>query len=482
MKKTISVFMALIMLMTLCVPAVFAADALPESEHDYADSLYKVWDYALPGSDDLLVTFSPDTYVEPFADEIEISAPDGVVTVADALAPRTKTGDFIAIFDGDGEVVGLYSGDELAGKTVAVKGDSFSIALVSDGSVGAYGFKVESVEAVSDSELADLSLRRTVIIPPDLPIIDLFHHNELFVGWAKAGDEGNTVLYDADEDIVKTEGLREVWVKMVLDESEIFSFNNYHGYFDEMTGEHYYMSDDDYRMMLLQIFKNFAPAIVPASILAAVLATYPKWKWIGSCYGMAAVTALQHFGKIDVLSAQGASSVSELENTPELISTINYYQAQQASSWLTENKAYVPGDSVYKTQLQNMYASALEGNLIIFTFFESVALVSSGHSVLLTGAYTDAKGNHVFVTYDVNKPWHYRNGYTDRFIVSPDWSSVEYSGETIGACNWTDDFDQFDSFKIDGSGSITTWYGVLFEHIANVFNTLIQAIKNLFAF
>ena len=96
----------------------------PESDHPYACSMDETWTYVHnEEADELHITFSDDTEVE-------------------------SNYDYIYILDGNGEQVGQYTGTALAGQTVTVIGNSFSIRLTTDGSVVRQGFTVTNVEAV----------------------------------------------------------------------------------------------------------------------------------------------------------------------------------------------------------------------------------------------------------------------------------------------------------------------------------------------
>ena len=94
-----------------------------QSAHPYSGNTDQTWYYTHPtAADSLDITFSNDT--------------------------QTESGyDHIYIYDANGVEVGMYSGTLLAGQTVTVPGNQFSIRLVSDGSVNKYGFRVVSVIA-----------------------------------------------------------------------------------------------------------------------------------------------------------------------------------------------------------------------------------------------------------------------------------------------------------------------------------------------
>ena len=86
----------------------------PESSHDYENNLNKTYTYKAEGAFSLDVTFSAQTEVETNIDYLYVNG--------------TK-----------------YTGTELAGKTLAISGDTLTIRLVSDKSGSAYGFSIDSI-------------------------------------------------------------------------------------------------------------------------------------------------------------------------------------------------------------------------------------------------------------------------------------------------------------------------------------------------
>lgn len=100
--------------------------AYPKSPHPYITNANEVYSYKSPSfANSLNVTFSEKTMTE-------------------------KDYDFISIFDSNGEPVGKFSGNELAGKTLNIKGDSFVIRLNSDVSNSLYGFEITDINPVTD--------------------------------------------------------------------------------------------------------------------------------------------------------------------------------------------------------------------------------------------------------------------------------------------------------------------------------------------
>jgi len=98
------------------------ADAYPESSHPYANNSSLKLTYTHPTStDSLLITFSSATEVETNYDYIHITGANG--------AKQT------------------FTGTELAGKTITVSGNTFTIELTSDGSVTKHGFTITNIIA-----------------------------------------------------------------------------------------------------------------------------------------------------------------------------------------------------------------------------------------------------------------------------------------------------------------------------------------------
>ena len=105
-----------------CKACKISANDVVESEHDYDDDLDKTWTITRK-CDYLNITFSAYTYTE-------------------------NNYDYIYIYDAKDNLVGKYTGTELAGKTVKVMGGTAKIRLTSDGSETRYGFSTTKIAAV----------------------------------------------------------------------------------------------------------------------------------------------------------------------------------------------------------------------------------------------------------------------------------------------------------------------------------------------
>ena len=101
-------------------PIRYTAEAYPESDHPYANSMNTTWTYTLEGAQYLIVKFSSDTLFESGYDKLYVT-------------------------DGNGAAVGTYTWTNLAGAYLIVTGDTVNIRLKTDGSVTRYGFKVELI-------------------------------------------------------------------------------------------------------------------------------------------------------------------------------------------------------------------------------------------------------------------------------------------------------------------------------------------------
>lgn len=451
--------------------AVFASaePTYPESDHDYADQQTQLWSYSLDYAPyGVLITFSEDTCFE--------SGGSG------------KAGDFLTIIDDNSNALGYFTGTELAGAVIHIPCASFQLGLLTDESVTAYGFRITDIHAATADDVYtvkchsgldgedDITAFFSKITPQYFFFPTSFRQGCYLAGWA--AEPNGAIRYTPRE--APPQGTRElwaVWIELALDQNEVFPFANYFNYFCVDGNEGYYLTAEDYRMVQRNLYRVLGASLYPTPLISAIYATFPRWRWEGSCYGISTVTALQHFGKIDVLSQQNAATMQDMRPDSELISTINYYQTQTVTSWLTENKAVVPGSLIYKKQLRALYDSAANGNLVLFSY--SKKLFSVGHTVLLTGAYTNDSGEHVLIAYDNNslQTYHKAEYIDDLFVISADWSEIhplQNSGEPLFMFQWADHYEQFESFDRQGSGSVQAWYRAFFLHLIELFRILFQ--------
>ena len=158
MKKALSVILSISLIISCFALFAYAKDALPESEHNYADNFYGEWFYqGDKNAKGLLITFSWDTSLE-FSFTTDIIFPafkDKEITVGDLVNSSywSKRGDFMGIYDGYGELIGTFDGYDLSGKTVFVGGNNFTIVLSTDESYNYYGFRVTEVTPLYEEDV-----------------------------------------------------------------------------------------------------------------------------------------------------------------------------------------------------------------------------------------------------------------------------------------------------------------------------------------
>lgn len=96
-----------------------------ESSHPYTNNCSDFWQYSLANASNLEITFDDKTEME-----------DGF--------------DYLHIFDGNGNLIGKYTGTALAGKKIQIPGNTAKIKMVSDKGGTAYGFKIIDVKAIDN--------------------------------------------------------------------------------------------------------------------------------------------------------------------------------------------------------------------------------------------------------------------------------------------------------------------------------------------
>jgi hypothetical protein len=137
---------------------------------------------------------------------------------------------------------------------------------------------------------------------------------------------------------------------------------------------------------------------------------------------------------------------------------------------------------MYSKQLEDMFESVSNGNIVLFTYYSGETIKTSGHAVLLTGAYTEKDGTKVLVAYDCNNPEDYTNRkFQQRFYIDKDFTTIKrgYSYPThwlveYGEFNWTDDYSQFKAFSRDETGGVFSWYSLFFSQLGKFIKNLIS--------
>ena len=520
-QKALSLLLCAALCFGLLVFPAAAEDALPESPHPYENNCEQTWEYTYPDDvNGFFMTFSEDTSLEPQAlifldengetvilslDEVidmellleedpESEEAERIAAYLDSLEQQGfKVGDRVEIYTEE-EFIGFYYGDELSGRTVYVPGRTVTIALYSDDSGTDYGFKVESVSATPPEGVLTVSCYLDGDAPcavecfregdeTYLPSLrGLVRDDKVCVGWSDV--PGGPVAYGEYEvfTVMENLSLYAVETDILLLPEEVFYFDNYDDPFlvnsVTLTLEgmemppvgNYYLRMNEQLALLGNFGKTLG--ITPlglASMRNAML--YPATLWIGSDVGMSLAAALQHCGKADLLSVQeGAENVRDLEGTPEVISLINYYQAQDTVVEGALTGAYLPGSAWYRLQLQKVYETVAGGDIVLFQWSADGL---TNHTVLLTAAFDDARGNHVLLAYDPDLSISYAEGRVySQFTISPDYSSVSSNYSEIRTFAWCCDFSGFEAFRPDGSGSAASWYTGVFNRLKTFFEML----------
>ncbi len=526
MKKILSVILAISLLAGLLGISVSAADTYPESDHDYANNTEKTWTYEYPETvAGLEIVFSDDCYVEPYnVYEYDSPLPGYLMTdeVMDTMQKYgyLEKGDEIEISDDFGYHI-FFTGDELAGQTINVTGGRFTITLRSDSSVTGYGFKIESISesdavATDGGKINFLIDGKTVysyVSEEDgevfLPSSYRYRHygDKALVGWK--ADDGKEFYYNhvsysmSSADISVKSGevynLTPIYCKLGLNAEETFSFTNSGTYFDHDFGGYVY-TKEDFRRQFIDWISTFglSPAFPLAlAVLIFITAYWPEGEFYGSCCGFAIAALLQHYGKIDLLSEQGVENVRDLKPTDELQSTINFYNNAAIAAHLVNHWGLYPASTEYTRQLKDLYATLEAGTPVYFEYYPSsskppmraifdffknpfennlISIGSGAHGIVLTGAYTDADGNHVLLGYN-NNSRSYPTGGADAYVINKDFTQISYDRAQLCGFAWNDDLSTFESFPTEGCVNPFAWHINFIEHI---FELICHSITNLF--
>lgn len=502
MKTLMTKCLSCILVMTIIFGmGSFAAMAdynvYPESEHNYQNDFEYIWYYEYDKDvRGLYVTFSEKTsFEEPTLKFYPIESGPLSEILGGGFYGKVKNGDSITVTAKDDYSVSA-TGKEFSGKTIYIPGNSFSIKMTTDSDVTDYGFSIDKISEyppedmiVITYECCDLcgeSKLECYNEGDEIKVNSEYSCNtgdSAFIGWiSDSGEE----YYPGDTIECKSTTLTAKKVPLLLKHYEGLNFYNSDGYFDIDENGGYDISEEDYKTMQKNTYKVFGIGVLPAVGLSVALATYPGWEWLGSCYGMSTVVFLNHYGMINALERdQNAKSVSELKNDTDIISMINYYQWSAAGSFLCENFALKQGSKMYSQQLKDVYESVADGNIVLFTFYSGEMFKTNGHTVLFTGAYTQADGTKVLVAYDSNYGKEYcAEEYEQRFYIDKDFTTIKRATQypvdrymDIGAFNWTDDYKHFEAFDINGGGRVFTWYSHYFSQLGRLLKTWISLIK-----
>lgn len=525
-KYTALLLCVLMVLPVLSLNPVLAEEenAYPESEHFYKNNYYNEWSYTYPDeADGLFVTFSDKTRTEEtdsfsyitFGNKDEISFED----VMDGWG-NNKIGDYISIFDKDNNLVDVYQGKELSGRTIFVPGNTFKISLTTDSSVTAYGFSIDDISTevpedsiivlydfgngITKAECFDIdSLSRYYYYdeesgitydaaPFDYQWYGYIAGDGAVIGWR--GEDGRVYDYDINEampnlKIGKTlfpleDGknfyrFTSVKTPVTLNKDDVYNFINSAEYFGIDDNGGYYMTKKDYLRLVSSacIIHGVGPLALPAAVVSTILVGYPKFKWNGSCIGFTTTVCLQKKGILDLVGTQeGAKCVNDLKPTSDLISLMNYYNAQAALTTVTKNKANYATEKEFSRQLEKMFKSVCDGNLVLMEFMSLSNVYGTYHGFVLTGGYVDQYGNHVLFYYDDNDEEYGSDGKCSVCYIDPEFSTIytKHYGE-LETILWTDEFDSYKSIDINGKDNSVIHYWK--EWIKHVFEIVREWIE-----
>ena len=104
--------------------------------------------YAYPETSHKYENYAKQTYkyVSPYKDAKALDLRFSAKTLTESNY------DFITLYDGNGKLVGKYSGSQLAGKTIRVDGNNFKIDFTTDRSASYYGFSFDAITSVFDTD------------------------------------------------------------------------------------------------------------------------------------------------------------------------------------------------------------------------------------------------------------------------------------------------------------------------------------------
>ncbi len=486
-SKFLSILLAIVTVFSFTPMLAGAADSLyPESEHHYQNNFVKEWYYEHPEKvEGLYVTFSDKTSFDDYP--YYVIKGDGTVFDYERYPfgpavwqpdyiSEPKNGDYLSIYTDPSEKDSpdCYTGSDLAGKTIYIEGSHFYITLETDEYITAYGFKIDRIADTPPEDVAVITYNICEICGNKAVLIygedeEIYTQNfsfawhktddcpgadKAFIGWVN--EEGELLPDYEPLDFASAEFKAE-YIPLLLGRSEVFGFRNDYESFDIDPNGKYFMNKEDKRMAIRNLFKAF-PAFVSLPLTVGFL-SLSNTEWIGSCYGMSTAVFLQHYGVIDLLDGTEATCVRDLTATPDLVSTINYYQCNSYIKNIGENLAFSPVEGgseeakiEYSKQLKNMFESVENGNIVMFGYYTDILAMTGGHSVLLTGAYTASDGTHVLIAYDNNYAADYNGNYsTTRFYIDPDFTEMNDGLEPIDVFSWTDDYNHFKVLNKDGN-------------------------------
>lgn len=510
-KSAIALLLCVLMLVPALSLGSFAEgeeeSLYPESEHYYQNNYYNEWTYTHPEEAEFLfITFSDDTHTEPgrfFGSDMYFDS--SVISLRDVIerwSQYGKIGDYISIFDGNNNLIGVYQGWKLAGETIVVPGSSFKITLTTDATITAYGFKIDSIS----TELPDYETLtvydfgngkdKEVYLNDDYGsaiIINAKSYGKIVDGKAVIGWEyEDGTVYEPPvcgswtdwwygpktEDDKQIYRFKAVKTPVTLEKSDVYSFTNSDEYFNVDGEGRYYMKKEDYLRLVASacVIHGVGPYALPAAVTSTILLGYPKFTWNGSCIGFTTTVCLQKKGIFDVVKTQeGATCVNDLKPTSDLISLMNYYNAQAALTTLTKNQSSAKTPKEFSRQLKKMFESAESGNLVLLEYLIGDSELNAignlaYHGFAISGAYTDSYGRHVLLYYDDNDARYGDEGICSACWIEPDFSAIHTDYGDLQTIFWTDEFEAYKSIDYNGEDNSIKYYWI--EYFSRIFKLL----------
>jgi hypothetical protein len=192
--------------------------------------------------------------------------------------------------------------------------------------------------------------------------------------------------------------------------------NSYEGFPVASETSSYYISDND----LMQLVLNLSNV----EYFCYGITDIQYQEWGGSCYGMAILLALVHNGDVDLASfGQDVSSVSELVNTNELESIINYYFVLQSTDGKIQEmiKSFTKDDTAKITDIVSQVEEA-----------------SANDEYKIIGIWGDGWGHEIVATGVVDGSWQIGTTTYDKCILIADPNFSDFNLLTCIYCNTTD--------------------------------------------
>ena len=523
MKKLFSILLSAALLVSV-LSCTASANDYPQSAHNYENNTRMRWTYTHPEpADCLYVTFSAQSCLAYTRRVDTVTADDPEEKIRDFMddgfldEDEREQGDRLYVYDAQGDPVDCFDDDSLAGYTLRIPGSSFSLELVTDGQKTAYGFSIDRISTQVPDDIAlirfhgkdnTLSRLQSVGETVRLPYSQGMQQdgNRILVGWETA--DGNAWYYNVahyedeewvgfnDTDCV-VQGGREydfypIYADIAMTKDEVFSFTNG----DNGFGDRYHFMRTHYARLFPTWFTTFAfSPEAPLAFIAHLYITliWPTLHYDGSCCGFPVLELMQHYGKIDLLSRQGAQTLAQLQPDEELLSTISYYNVNAAACHLVNHVGIVRGSAAYSEQLHALYETLASGKPVYFEFYPFTRhpmhalldgtygeILAGSHGILLTGAYTDHNGNHILIACDCNH-LHYAEGTCDIAYINEDFTEIYTDSFGIGPLDgfsWNETIDQFDAFALKG---VSNPFAYHFRLIKNGFSTLRQMAAYLSA-